>query len=173
MEVFMSKMRVFYDYECPFCKRGYEYLQEFTGAYPDLEIEWRPIESHPRPEDHPPHTDLACQSYYIARELGADMPQFHAAMFQAVAVERQNVEKADVLCGILKNIVDPGKFRTLLESGKYAGQVDENNDLAYEKSGVWFVPAFRMDGPGGSEKKLDAQGGVGVSREAVRDFLKH
>jgi predicted DsbA family dithiol-disulfide isomerase len=171
MEEPMPKMRIFYDYECPFCKKGYEYLREFIGDHPEIEIEWRPIESHPRPEDHPPHTDLACQSYYIARELGLDMAKFHAAMFQAVAVERQNVEQADVLCHILKDLADPGKFKALLESGKYAKQVDENNDLAYEKSGVWFVPAFRMD-TGGGEKKLDAQGGVGVSREAVRDFLQ-
>jgi predicted DsbA family dithiol-disulfide isomerase len=166
----MPKIRFFYDYECPFCKRGYEYLMEFTGNRPEIEIEWRPIEAHPRPEDHPPHTGLACQSYYIAGELGAVMPKFHAAMFQAVAIERQNVEKADVLCRILKDIVDTAAFRTILESGKYAPQVDENNDLAYEKSGVWFVPALRMETPEG-EKKLDARGGVGVSREEVRDFL--
>jgi predicted DsbA family dithiol-disulfide isomerase len=164
-------MRIFYDYECPFCKRGYEYLTEFIGSRPDIEIEWRPIESHPRPEDHRPHTDLACQSYYIAKELGADMPAFHAAMFQAIAIERQDVEQVGVLCAILKDIVDVSKFRAILESGKYAKQAEENNDLAYEKSGVWFVPAFRMETADG-EKKLDAKGGIGVSREAVRDFLK-
>ena len=162
----MAVMQIFYDYECPFCKLGYEYFLEQIGGHPEIEVEWRPVESHPLPEDHPPHTYLACQSYYIAQELGADMPAFHAAMFQAIAVERQNVEKPEVLCDILKNIVDAGKFRAMLESGKYAKQVDENNDLAYEKSGVWFVPAFRMNG-----KKLDAQGGVGISREALHDFL--
>lgn len=161
-------MQFFYDYECPYCKRGYEYLRELAGAHPEIEIEWRPIESHPLPEVHPPHTYLACQSYYIARELGADMPQFHAAMFQAVAVERQNVEKPGVLQDILDGLVDAGMFRAILESGKYAKQVDENNDLAYEKSGVWFVPAFRMNG-----KKLDAKGGAGVSREELNDFLNN
>jgi predicted DsbA family dithiol-disulfide isomerase len=163
----MKKLQIFYDYECPFCKRGYEYLTEFIGDHPEIEIEWRPIESHPRPEDHPPHTDLACQSYYIAKELGADMPKFHAAMFQAVAGERQNVESPEVLCSILKDLLDTAKFKAILESGKYAKQVDENNDLAYEKNGVWFVPAFRMDG-----KKLDAEGGAGVKKEDLRKFLK-
>jgi len=77
----MAVMQFFYDYECPFCKKGYEYLRDQIAEYPDIEIEWRPIESHPLPEEHPPHTYLACQSYYIAKELGADMPAFHAAMF--------------------------------------------------------------------------------------------
>lgn len=166
----MALMQVFYDYECPFCKRGYEDLIALIGVKgekrPGLEIEWRPVESHPRPENHPPHTDLAGQAYYIARELGVDMPKFHAAMFQAVAAERRNVEQPEVLCEILQGILDKEQFRAVLASGKYAKQVDENNDLAYEGSGVWFVPAFRMDG-----KKLDAKGGVGVSRQELERFL--
>ncbi|MDR2160256.1 MAG: DsbA family protein [Treponema sp.] len=162
----MKKLQVFFDYECPYCKRGYEYFTELAENHPEIAVEWRPIESHPRPEDHPPHTDLACAAYYAAVELGADMKKFFAAMFQAVAVERRNVEKAEVLTGIVKDIVDADRFRAIIESGKYAKQVEENNDLAYEKSGVWFVPAFRMEG-----KKLDAKGGAGVSREELREFL--
>ena len=163
----MRKMQVFFDYECPFCKKGYEYLLEQIASYHNIEIEWRPIESHPLPEDHPPHTYLACEAYYIAEELGADMTAFHAAMYQAIAIERQNVEKPEVLCEILKDIVDPDKFRTILDSGKYAPKVDENNKLAYEKNGVWFVPAFRMN-----KKKLDAKGGVGISPRELQEFLK-
>ena len=162
----MKTMQFFYDYECPYCKKGYEYLSEQTGKHPEIEIEWRPIESHPLPENHPPHTYLACQSYYIAKELGADMHKFHASMFQAVSIERRNAEKPEVLCEILKNILDTNKFLSVLKSGKYAAQIDENNDLAYEKSGVWFVPAFRMEG-----RKLDAKGGFGISPQALSEFL--
>ncbi|MCL2126972.1 MAG: DsbA family protein [Treponema sp.] len=160
-------MQIFYDYECPYCRKGYGYLAEQIKGHPEIEIEWRPIESHPLPENHPPHTYLACQAYYIAVELGADMPAFHAAMFQAAAIERQNVDDPKVICKILEGIVDTEKFLKILDSGKYAKQVDENNDLAYEKSGVWFVPAFRMDG-----KKLDAKGGAGISPGELTEFLK-
>jgi len=163
----MPKMQFFYDYECPYCKIGYEYLIDQIKGYPDIEIENFPIESHPLPEDHPPHTYLACQCYYIAKELGTDMPAFHAAMYQAISKERQNVEDPQVLCNILKGIVDTAKLREMLDSGKYAKQIDENNDFAYEKSGVWYVPAFRMDG-----RKLDAKGGVGITPEELRNFLK-
>ena len=163
----MPVMQFFYDYECPFCKTGYEYLLKQICNYPDIQIECIPIESHPLPEDHPPHTYLSCQSYYIAKELGADMPTFHAAMFQAISIERQNVEDPQVLCNILKDILDTGKFRAILDLGKYAAQIDENNDLAYEKSGVWFVPAFRMNG-----KKLDAKGGIGITPAELAEFLK-
>jgi predicted DsbA family dithiol-disulfide isomerase len=166
----MPEIQIFFDYECPFCKRGYEALLDLLPSYKGIEIEWRPIESHPRPEDHPPHTDLCVASYYIAKELGADMAAFHKAMFHAVAGERQNVEKPEVLAEILKGIVDSGKFLEILNSGKYAPQVNENNDLAYEKNGVWFVPAFRVPGAA-NPPVLDAKGGVGVSREEIKEFL--
>jgi predicted DsbA family dithiol-disulfide isomerase len=162
-------MQFFFDYECPYCKKGYERLMEEMEEmekHPDIEIEYRPIESHPLPEDHPPHTYLAGQCYYIALELGADMPAFHAAMYQAISIERRNVEDPQVLCDILKGIIDEAGLRSLLDSGKYAAQIDGNNDLAYEKSGVWYVPAFRM-----GDKKLDARGGIGVSADEVRNFL--
>jgi predicted DsbA family dithiol-disulfide isomerase len=169
----MILMRFFYDYECPYCLRGYGYLLEFIGEHPEIDLEWRPVEAHPRPENHPPHTDLCVQSYYIVRELGADMAAFHRKMFQAAATERRNVEKVDVLTEILRDIVDPGQFRAILESNKYAPQVTENNDLAYEQSGVWVVPAFRILREGAPDKKLDALAGVGLTRDQIREFLEH
>ena len=62
----MKRIQFFYDYECPFCKKGYEYLVKELPQHPEIAIEWRPIELHPLPEKHYPHTNLACQSYYIA-----------------------------------------------------------------------------------------------------------
>ena len=162
----MPKFQIFYDYECPYCKKGYETLLDLLPGYTDIEIEWTPVESHPRPENHPPHTDLCLQSYYIAKELGADMALFHAKMYQAASIERQNVEDPEVIAGIIQGIMDKEKFLNLLKSQKYASKVNENNDLAYEKEGVWFVPAFRA-----GNLKLDARGGIGVSRKEVKEFL--
>jgi predicted DsbA family dithiol-disulfide isomerase len=168
----MKRLQIFYDYECPFCKRGYEYLLEFIGNHPEIELEWRPVEAHPRPENHRPHTDLCLQSYYLARELGADMAAFHKTLFRAVAVERRNVESIDILADIVKDLVDVRALRAGLEAGKYAEQVTENNDLAYEGNGVWAVPAFRMYQDTLPVKKLDAVEGIGVTREQVRELLK-
>jgi predicted DsbA family dithiol-disulfide isomerase len=164
----MPNFQVFFEYECPFCKSGLEVLMELLPAYSNFEIEWLPIESHPLPENHRPHTDLCVQAHYIVEELKSDMGVFRKAMFQAVAAERRDVEKADVIADILKGIVDRESFLKLLESGKYASKPDENNDLAYKKNGVWYVPAFRIPG---SKVKLDAKGGVGVSREEIKAFL--
>ena len=145
---------------------------DLLPSYPGIEIDWRPIESHPRPEDCRPHTDLCIQAFYAAEEMGADMSAFHRALFRAVSGERQNVEKIEVIAKILKGIVDGEKFLEILKSGKYATMVRANNELAYERNDVWYVPAFRL--PASDSKnapRLDAKGGVGVSREELKGFL--
>ena len=169
----MAKVQFFYDYECPFCKRGYEYLLEVLPSFSDMEIEWRPVESHPRPENHRPHTDLCIQAFYIAAELGVEMAAFHKALFQAVSIERRNVEDREVIAKVLKGIVDETKLLELLKSGKYVSKADENNNLAYEKNEVWFVPAFRIPGSDLSgDTRLDAEGGVGLNREEIKRFFE-
>jgi len=167
----MPKFSFFYDYECPYCKKGWEDLKALLPSYGGMEIDWRPIEAHPRPESCRPHTDLCVQAFYVAKELGADMDAFNKSLFLAVSIERQDVEKEEVLGEILHGIVDSKAFFEILNSGKYASMVAENNDLAYEKNGVWFVPALRADGPEGA-LRLDAKGGVGVSRKEIVDFLE-
>ena len=162
----MKRFQFFYDYECPYCKAGYEILIDLLPKYQGIEVEWIPIESHPRPESHSPHTDLCLQSFYAAKEIGADISAFHTLMYRAVSIERKNVEDPKIIAGIIQGILDKEKFLELLNSGKYSSKVNENNNLAYENQGVWYVPAFRA-----GNLKLDAQGGMGVSRHEVKNFL--
>ena len=76
------------------------------------------------------------------------------------------MEDPEIIYSIIKSIVDRNNFFDLINSGKFASKVTENNDLAYEKEGVWYVPAFRA-----GNLKLDAKGGIGVSKDEVREFL--
>ena len=162
----MPSMQFFYDYECPYCVEGYGFLLKQMEKHPEIEVEYIPVEAHPRPEEHLPHTDLCVQAFYVARELDADLPSFHDAMFQAIGVERVDAEDVQVLCDAVQGIVDARRFKEVLMSGKYSRQVESNNDLAYEQQGVWAVPAFRMDG-----RRLDAVEGVGITQQQLEEFL--
>jgi dTDP-glucose 4,6-dehydratase len=107
--------------------------------------------------------------YVLDHCLGVDLA-FHGGVCGETYViggsnEMENLTIAQTICEILDRIAPKKR-------GKYAKQIDENNDLAYEKSGVWFVPAFRMFQDGKLTAKLDAQGGAGVSQEELRAFLK-
>lgn len=163
----MRTVEVFFDYECPYCKKGYEDFMELVQEHDDIDIVWKPCEAHPRPEEHPPHTDLCIQGYFLAVDKGIDILKFHERMFSAVHVDRIDVENPEVLVDYVKDLLDPEEYLEALRSEKYKEVQERNNIIAYEENEVWFLPAFRMDG-----KKLDAQGGIGVSRDEIIEFLK-
>lgn len=157
---------MFFDYACPYCLRAHEYLTEFMPQYPDVSIVWRPCEAHPRPDRYGPHSDLCIQGYFFARENGADVLAYHNRMYRAALKDRIDIESIDVLTDSVRDLVDADAFRLALQQGTYQKALAESNRLAFERSGVWVVPAYRMEG-----RKIDAVENVGVSKEQLRRFL--
>ena len=163
----MKKLEVFFDYSCPYCLKGYYYLVELLPEYPELEVVWRLCEAHPRPEEgFGKHTDLCIQGAFFAAQKGVDMMAYHEKMFTFYHIDRADVEDANVLAQALSDLLDAGEFAEALSGGRYAKDLKAANAYAFEQSGVWVIPAFRMDG-----KKLDAAAGVGVTKEQLREFL--
>lgn len=163
----MRRLEVFFDYACPYCMRGNEYLTELLPQYPDIEIVWCPCEAHPRPEQYGPHSDLCIQGMYYAREQGADMWEYHNRMYGAAIKERVNIEDPEVVTGRIYGLLDPAEFLRMLQSGDYIKNVQDGNDYAYEQSGVWAVPSYRIDG-----RKLDSIENVGVAKQQLAEFLR-
>lgn len=157
---------MFFDYACPYCLRAHEYLTELMPQYPDVSIVWRPCEAHPRPDRYGPHSDLCIQGYFFVRENGADVLAYHDRMYRAALKDRIDIESIDVLTDSVRDLVDADAFRLALQQGTYQKALAESNRLAFERSGVWVVPAYRMEG-----RKIDAVENVGVSKEQLRRFL--
>jgi predicted DsbA family dithiol-disulfide isomerase len=162
----MPQLEVFFDYNCPHCLRGHHNLLELLPSFPDIEVVWRPCEAHPRPENHGVHSDLCMQGMFFAADADADILAYHARMFDLAHKVRANLEDIDVLAENVGDIVDAKAFAEALRSGKYREVQEGHNDYAYEQSGVWVLPAYRLDG-----RKLDSVEGVGVSREQLESFL--
>jgi len=80
--------------------------------------------------------------------------------------EHIDIESIDVLSEYVGDLVNADAFRFALQQGSYRSALDEVNELAYEKSGVWAVPAYRME-----ERKLDAIENIGVTKEELRLFM--
>jgi predicted DsbA family dithiol-disulfide isomerase len=160
-------MTAFYDYACPYCLRGHQSLVEQIGNYPDIEIEWKPCEAHPEPEPGP-HSGLLVHGFAFAQEHGVDVWKYHEKAYAACLKDRINYESVETLANYFQEILDKDAFIKEVGSGKYKSVQDGNNDLAYEQSGVWAVPAFRMNG-----NKLDAVEGIGVSPSKLKDFLEN
>lgn len=157
---------MFFDYACPYCLRAHEYLTELMPQYPDVSVVWRPCEAHPRPDRYGPHSDLCIQGYFFVRENGADVLAYHDRMYRAALKDRIDIESIDVLTDSVRDLVDTDAFRLALQQGTYQKALAESNRLAFERSGVWVVPAYRME-----DRKIDAIENVGVSKEQLRHFL--
>ena len=157
---------MFFDYACPYCLRAHEYLTELIPQYPDVSVVWRPCEAHPRPDRYGLHSDLCIQGYFFVRENGADVLAYHDRMYRAALKDRIDIESIDVLTDSVRDLVDADAFRLALQQGTYQKALAESNRLAFEHSGVWVVPAYRMAG-----RKIDAVENVGVSKEQLRRFL--
>lgn len=167
MEIIMKhKLEVFFDYACPYCYKAHRHLTELMPDYPDIDIVWNPCEAHPRPDRYGPHSDLCIQGYFYAVENGADIWAYHDRMYRAALKEHVNIEDINVLSEFVQDLVDADDFRRVLHQGIYRRALVEANMLAFERSGVWVVPAYRLGG-----RKLDAVEDVGISKEQLRDFL--
>ena len=87
-------------------------------------------------------------------------------MYRAALKDRIDIESIDVLTDSVRDLVDADAFRLALQQGTYQKALAESNQLAFERSGVWVVPAYRMEG-----RKIDSVENVGVSKEQLRRFL--
>ncbi len=160
------KMEIFFDYTCPFCLKGHEYLLDLIGDYKDIEIIWKPTEAHPRPEVYGKHSDLCHQALLFALEKGVDVWLFHENMYDACLKKRIEIESVDALCVYCADFLDAESLRAALEDKRYEKEQSAINDYAYDMSGVWALPSYRMEG-----KKLDSILGVGITKGKLKKFL--
>ena len=160
------ELHIFFDYICPYCLEAHKHLMELIPDCLDVTIVWHPCESHPRPDRYGPHSDLCIQGYFYAVDKGIDILEYHERMYQAAQREHVNIEDIAVLSEYVSDLVDADDFRLSLQLGTYRSKLDESNKLAFENSGVWAVPAYRM-----GALKLDAVENVGVSKEQIRHLL--
>lgn len=163
----MAHMEVFFDYACPYCLRAHEYLEELSPRYPQIQIVWRPCESHPRPERYGPHSDLIIRGMFFAQDAGCGLWKYHRRMYRAALVDRINVEDADALAACVRGLLDADAFAAALLAGKYEKELADANSQAYDRSGVWAVPAYRMDG-----RRLDSVEDVGVTKKQLAVFME-
>ena len=148
---------------------GHNYLLELIPEFPEITISWQPCEAHPRPEEGwGPHSDIILRGMFFILENGLDVYKYHDLMYKAPKDDTVDIESIESVAHYVKHLVDYEKFKSALENGEYISDLKETDDNAYERSGVWIIPAFRMNG-----KKLDAKGGVGITKEELLAFLNN
>lgn len=160
-------LEIFFDYSCPYCMKAHSHLIDLLPDFPHVEPLWHPCESHPQPERYGPHSDLLIRGMFFAIDAGADILAYHSAMYRAALIDRFNVEDACVVAKLAEHLMDANALYTALVSGKYKDKLAAANSYAYDVSGVWVVPAYRMNG-----LRIDPIEDVGVSKAQLRRFLE-
>lgn len=160
----MHTLEVFYDYTCPFCLKGYELLKELIPNYPQVEAIWKPCELSPRRGGS--SSSLPIRGFYFALDKGTDLWAYNDLMYDIVHNTGIDITDIGELANAVSGLLNKEDFRSMLENGTYMEELEAGNDYAYEKNGVWAVPAFRMDG-----MKLDSRLGIGVSKRQLETFL--
>ena len=115
-----KKIKVFYDYTCPFCYKGIGELQDILPDYKSVEVEWSPCEAHPRPEPARVHSDLAAQVGFYIAENGLNIKKYNNLVFGA--------KREDVL--------------ELLAANKNAKKVEDSNIEVWDTLGIPAVPSY-------------------------------
>lgn len=162
----MNKLEVFFDYSCPYCLKGHENLLEILPDYPDIQPVWCPCEAHPRPETYEPHSDLCIQGMFYVMEHGLNLMDYHSLMYKACLTDRIDAGNLEALAGYIDGSFDGEDFKKEIKSGKYINALAAANRYAYEKSRVWAVPSYRLNG-----MKLHAIENIGVTKEQLKEFI--
>jgi protein-disulfide isomerase len=126
----------FSDFQCPYCKRGREVMDEVVKAYPnDVRVVFRdfPLGFHP-------YAQKAAEAGQCAGEQGKFWPM-HDWMF-----DHQDQLAVEDLVGAAKSLgLDAKKFEACVTSGKQADAV-RANQKAGESAGVKGTPAYFVNG---------------------------
>ena len=83
---------------------------------------------------------------YFARAHGADLLEYHRLMYRAALIERADIEDPAVVARAAAPLLDAGALEQALRGGRYERELQKANAYAFDRSGVWAVPAYRMDG---------------------------
>jgi len=166
----MPVIEVFFDYTCPFCQRGLGFLWELLPGYPRVQIDWKPVEAHPRLEEpwHRPYVDKAVQGALFVKCRGGDEAAYHKRILRAYYDEHHDLEDVGMLTACAKDLGLPAKeFWDALEKSTFAEAQLEANEYAYGLKKVWAVPTLIC-----GDRRLDALLNVGITKKQIQKLLE-
>lgn len=108
----MKQLEAFFDYTCPYCLKAHQNLMRILPGFPQIEVVWRPCESHPRPDRYGFHSDLCIQGMFFAADNGVDLLAYHERAYSLILKRRVNVENIDILAQSFSDLLDAEAFGT-------------------------------------------------------------
>ncbi len=162
-----KKVEVFFDYICPYCDEGIRQFLKILPNYKDVQVIWRPCESHPRPEYATIHSDCAIQAMYVLREQNGDLIKFHLQVFDAYFRQNRRIDDPSLLASLVGNCGgNKTEAARALRENRYAAEVLEGNRYAWEEKQLYAVPSYVC-----GEKSALSRDGILVPISKVQALL--
>ena len=163
-----KKIKVFYDYTCPFCYKGIRELQDILPDYKSVEIEWSPCEAHPRPEPARIHSDLAAQVGFYLAENSLNIKKYNDLVYEAYFENHQRIDDKELLADLAEQAgANREDILALLAANKNAKKVEDSNIEVWETLAIPAVPSYAYDG-----NVVASGGGLLVSISKVAELFK-
>ena len=160
-------MKVYFDFLCPYCYRGVTDLLELMDKYPELDIDWQPVEAHPRPEYAWQYSDIASQGLLYIKEHGLNEAEYCRLVYKAHYKDNKRIDDIGTLSRIAESIgADRAGFENALKSKRYEQAVLDNNDLVWERLRYDAVPDY-IEG----DKELLSIEDHMISKDRLEDFI--
>ena len=168
-EKFMSKkIKVFYDYTCPFCYKGLKELGDILPDYKTVEIEWSPCEAHPRPEPARVHSDLAAQVGFYLSENGLNIKKYNDSVFEAHFENQQRIDDIELLADLAEAAgAKREDILALLNENRNAKKVEDSNIEVWQTLEIQAVPSYVY-----GDKMAASGGGLLVPITKVAELFK-
>ncbi len=165
----MSKqIEAIFDFLCPYCYKGIGEFMDIIPDFPDVEVIWRPCESHPRPEFARQHSDLANAAFFYLRDAGGDLSAFINKVYKACFVDKKRIDDADLLASIASECGgDKDEAYKAVTDGRYADEVNKANIYAWDELKLNAVPSYICEG-----KKALSRGGILVPIGSVKKIME-
>lgn len=131
-------IEMFFDYTCPYC---YKDMKDIWRR--GLQLNYRPIETHPLPEPAKVYTFLAACGYYVCVEKEGQVDTYNQLVMTAHFEQGRRIDDPSF---ILSALQQAGAQATEADLNRYSSQVLANNRLGWMDLGLESVPSYRIDG---------------------------
>jgi predicted DsbA family dithiol-disulfide isomerase len=98
--------------------------------------------------------------------MGMDTNKYQELIYQGAIVDKIDIDDLNEVMKLLSGHIDLTEFKKRMDEGLYIKKLYDNNVEVWGKYQATAVPTFVYD-----EKSITAVPHIGVSEEALRNFL--
>ena len=164
-----KKVKVYFDFLCPYCFKGILDLISLLPAYPDITIDWYPCEAHPRPEKADQYSDLAAEALLYLKGHKGDVISYIRKLYFAAFIEKNRIDDKELLIQLADGCdVDLARMKASMIRRDYRQDVIAINSDIWDVYCAHAVPSYYN-----RNHMLESRENQLISKEQLKEYLDH